>query len=623
MRRRGLGRSVGCGALALVVTLIGAVPAGGQEGGDAGGDGDVTASDPGAERQASLVAVEDRRLIEVRTVTSLARWSGDVLDAPYRLGTTAGLTLVLTARSEPYTIEDLLELAPQTFLRMSDGSFLLAEHVIVVPGATLQLSRPGGLVLRLASGVDGFATIVSTGGVLQILGEDSDPVQIASWDVAAGTPDVEVVDGRAYVRAVGGQFVARHVEFTDLGFWSGRTGGLALTGTDRPDTGAIETVDRPDDQSAGVLDGVTIQPAGPLTAGQDGHRLGYDVPASNYVSVSLDHVTVQGNAFGLFVSGANGLEIVDAVFTGNLLGGVVLHRYVTNGTIARTTSSDNGGDGFTIARATSSITITEATAEGNAENGFRLDGRALAETPSAVGASLRSYGNNSVSNSTASGNGRFGIVVNGGINIGLQNNRIEGHDMGIWVSGPAERISVVGNTVSGSDRHGIAIVDGVADATATGNVVDGASTGVYVRDSAADVTGNTITGARSHGVAFVGDADGSVASFNVLAGQGASALDLGRSHGDVDSTTNNTDGWDDTTGWARILGKLLQPMTALWVVLSALLVVSAIRGRRGDRTIEHPYARQASHYEELPPVPIIDLTGRRELELAGQQGRSA
>jgi parallel beta-helix repeat protein len=614
--RRGVARAAASAAIAALVTLVGAPAVHAQEGGDV-----VDPDD--AQMQASLLAVEDRRIIEIRTVTSLARWQGEAWNTPYRLGMPTGFTLVLTPRSAPYTIDDLLELGPQTFLRMNDGSFLLTEHLIVVPGATLQLSRPGGLDLRLASGPDGFATIVSLGGTIEVIGEDSAPVRIGGWDVAAGAPDDELTDGRAYLRAIGGRFVARYVELSDLGFWSGRTGGLALTGTDRPDSGAIVAASPAGEAGAPtLLDDVTVQPAGPLEAGQDAYAFGLTVPENNWVSTSIQHLSATRNAFGLFVSGANGVEVVDSSFSDNQLGGVVLHRYVTNGSITRTTSSSNGGNGFTLARATTGIVISESTADGNAGSGFRLDGRPLAEEPSAVGASLRSYGNNSLSNSTATDNGRFGIEVVGGFNIGVQNNRVDGHDMGIWVSGPSERIAVVGNTVVDSDRHGLALVDGVTDATVTGNVVDGSSTGIYLRDSAGMVNGNTVADARSHGVSFVGGVDGSEASYNVLAGSGSSALDTRRSHGDIASTTNNTDGWHDTTGWVVIFKKLLQPMTALWSALAVLIVVSAIRGRRGDRPIEHPYARQAATFDALPASPplVIDLDARPALQLAGREG---
>ena len=48
-------------------------------------------------------------------------------------------------------------------------------------------------------------------------------------------------------------------------------------------------------------------------------------------------VKVDHNAFGLFVSGANGVQVSDSSFSDNQVNGVVLHRYVTNGAITRTT----------------------------------------------------------------------------------------------------------------------------------------------------------------------------------------------------------------------------------------------------------------------------------------------
>jgi parallel beta-helix repeat protein len=564
-----------------------------------------------AEMQASTLAAEDRRLIEIRTVTSLARWQGQNWKTPYRLGTPTGYTLVLTPRSEPYTVEDLLTLAPQTFLRMSDGGYLLGENIVVMARATLRLSTPGGLTLRLASGSDGFATIVSLGGELIFEGEEAAPVQITSWDVATGAVDELTTDGRAYIRAIGGQFEAAYVHASHLGFWSGRTGGIALTGTDRPNTGAI-TSGGADGASGGapsVLDGVTWQPAGEIPA-EPGLGFDFDAPELDYVSVAMQDVTVESNAFGLFVSGANGVQVSDSTFTHNLLGGVVFHRYVTNGVIARSTSNANVGDGFSLARATTGITISESTAIANTGSGFSLDGRALAAGPSAVGASLRSYGNNSVRGSTATDNGDYGVDVRGGFNIGVENNVIRGHDMGIVVNGPAEKVSVTGNTVSDSDRHGVALVNGVTGSTVTGNVVDGSSTGVYLRDSSAQVKGNTVEDARSHGVSLVGDVDGTDVSYNVLAGSGQSAFDANRSDGPVSSASNNTDGWHDTSPWYLWFKKLLQPMSALWSVLLALVIISAVRSRRANGVIEHPYAHQMSHQGHLPvPSPVtIDLT---------------
>ena len=563
-------------------------------------------------------------------MSSLARWQGKNWKTPYRLSTGTGYTLVLTPSSVPYTLSDLLKLAPQTFLRMSDGSFLLTENVVVAARATLDLSAPGGLTLRLASGPNGFATIVSFGGQIVLSGEQNAPLTVTSWDVGKAAPDLQTVDGRAYVRAIGGQFDAKFVHFKDLGFWSGRTGGLSLTGQDRPNTGAIESLGqtrKPDDGVPSLLDDVSKQPAGPLEKGT-APTLKYTVPALDYVSTRIADTTIDGDAFGLFVSGADGVQIDRSTIRNSSIAGVVLHRYVTNGAISKTVSEHNVGDGFALDRATTGITINESTARSNSGSGFSLSGRALAEGPSAAGAPLTTYGNSSISNSVSTGNGHYGIEVIGGFKMGLQNNRVSDNDMGIVVTGPASDISVTGNTVRDVNRHGIALLDGVTGATVTGNVVDDARTGIYLRESTADVRGNTVQGAGSHGLSLVGQVSGTQVQYNVLAGTGPSALDTDRSSGDVERTGNQVSGWHDTTPWYFVFKKLLHPMTALWTLIALLVVTSAVRGRGRAREIEHPYAHQQivlrQHYLQLPKQdPAGDLNvpddaeGRHARENAG------
>ena len=301
----------------------------------------------------------------------------------------------------------------------------------------------------------------------------------------------------------------------------------------------------------------------------------------------------------------NGVQVADSSFSTNQLGGVVFHRYVTNGVISRTSSSYNVGDGFTLARATTGIAISESTAIDNSGSGFRLDGRPLAEgrPPSVL---APQYGNNSVSNSTAYGNGEYGIEVLGGVNIGILNNTIDGS--GVVVQGPASRISINGNTVSDGGDHGVALLDGVKTSKVTGNVVEGSSTGVFVRDSTAEVEHNTVAGAGSHGVSLIGSVGGSVLAFNRLSGTGASALDTARSDGDISRSSNNTAGWSDTTPFDAFK-LLLHPMNALWAVLILVLAVTAIQHRRYRGKISHPYANQLAHAQHMAlPEATIDIT---------------
>jgi tRNA A37 threonylcarbamoyladenosine synthetase subunit TsaC/SUA5/YrdC len=91
------------------------------------------------ETEASLVAAEDKRLIQVRTVASIARWTGANTSIPYRVASSTGYTLVLPARSKEYTIDDLLTLAPKTFVRQPDHSYLLSENIVIDAGGTLTM----------------------------------------------------------------------------------------------------------------------------------------------------------------------------------------------------------------------------------------------------------------------------------------------------------------------------------------------------------------------------------------------------------------------------------------------------------------------------------------------------
>jgi parallel beta-helix repeat protein len=593
-------------------------------------DRDPYGGDPEAE--AAYVAAEDDRLVEVRTVDSLAAWSEHPLDAPYRLATGSAYTLVLTARRDVYTVEDLLALAPQTFVRQPDGAYLLSEHLVIQSGATLNLTGTGGLRLLLASDADGFVSIVNSGGRLNVTGTTGAPVQISSFDRSAKGPDERTSDGRAYIRSIGGQVYITHAEISDLGFWSGRTGGLSLTGTDRPNSGSLDELgetlelgkqaereraaiaaEQPVEPPEQGLDGngrstlSEVLPAGPLPV----PLVDVANPQYSYVSASIAETTVTGNAFGIFVSGANGLDIRRSAFDHSLVDGLVMHRYVVNAVVEETSASDNGGDGMVLARATTGIVLSEVVADDNARNGISVSGMPLANGPSATGITVGSYGNNTVANSRVSDNGRYGVEVVGGINIGVLANDVAGNEMGVVVREGADKVSVVGNRVQESIRQGVALRDGVRRATVSGNIVSGGDTGIYVRDSDVDVKGNTLNDSKLHAVSLVGDVSGTMLVLNTISGRGASAIDAERaSNVDRDGWDNNLSGWEDTTPFFVTLKRFLQPLTLMWIVLAALLVFTAVRGSRARRNKAHPYAHTA-------PVSDGRTRSRAELEAAG------
>lgn len=567
-----------------------------------------------SENEAALVAAEDHRLDQVRAVVAVAALKGKRWTQPYRLDTGSGYTLVLTQRRQPYGVADLIRLAPQTFVRRHDGSYLLTENIYVDAGAKLDLSSPGGLHLLLASDNKGFVSIISFGGRLTLSGTPQAPMRIGSWDTRKDKPDTDVRDGRAYVRAVGGQFTMSYARVNDLGFWSGRTGGISLTGTDRPDTSNIDGPDptasgREDDEDGGGdggdgksgksdedgqlrSGGVAAEPAGPLSTPDSR----FSVPTLSYVSAEITDSVITGNLFGLFVSGSIGVTISRTQVRNSLEDGILMHRGVVNAVIDRTVSQDNGGDGFVLSRATEEVRVTGSKALRNAGNGFTLSGRPLADGPSASGEPTSTYGSNSVSDGVAKGNGRYGVEIDGGTDVGVQNNDIDGGDMGIVARSGATKVSITGNHLTGQKRQGISVRDGVSEATVTGNIVEGADTGVYVRDSQVEVRGNTIQDVTDHGISLVGDVAKSTVSYNVIAGVGPSAVDTGRGHGHLTVKKNQTFAWHDTSAFWTKFKHYASPMTMLWSVLLLVILFSALLGARrssrwGHRAIgTHPYA---------------------------------
>lgn len=614
------------GALLLAVpAAAGAAP---TDGAKPGNDQRITQAD--SENEAALVAAEDHRLDQVRAVVAVAALKGKRWTQPYRLDTGSGYTLVLTQRSTPYGVADLIRLAPQTFVRRHDGSYLLTENIYVDTGAKLDLSSPGGLHLLLASDNRGFVSIVSFGGRLTLRGTPQAPMRIGSFDTRTDKPDTDVRDGRAYVRAVGGQFTMTYARVDDLGFWSGRTGGVSLTGTDRPDTSNIEGPDPTAGKSHGTdgssgadgstddsgqlrNGGVAAEPAGPLTTPDSR----FAVPTLSYVSAEITDSVISGNLYGLFVSGSTGVTISRTLVRDSLESGVVMHRGVVNAVIDRTVSQDNGGDGFVLSRATEEVRVTGSKALSNAGNGFTLSGRPLADGPSASGEPTSSYGSNSVSDGVAKGNGRYGVEIFGGSDVGVQNNEVDGGDMGIVARADATKVSITGNHLSGQKRQGISVRDGVSAATVTGNIVEGADTGVYVRDSQVEVRGNTVQDVTNHGISLVGDVAKSTVSYNVVAGVGPSAVDTGRAHGRLTVKKNQTFAWHDTSAFWVKFRHYATPMTLLWLFLLLLILISALLGARrssrwGHRVIgTHPYADKVPLPSAVTEVTLVHARSPR------------
>ncbi|WP_166279775.1 right-handed parallel beta-helix repeat-containing protein [Motilibacter deserti] len=606
----------GCALLPL--TLLGSVALGGAAAGTASAadakpwDAAPPATYQGdADHEAALVEAEEERILAVRKKVSLIRWQDQ---DTYRAGKPKldepnDNTVILIPKTNraAYTVNDLLAVGILT--KQADGGLLLENNLFLPPKSTLSLGGASGPI-RMRSGADGtFVSIVSIGGALDLSGTEQKPLVVQSWDPQANEPDTLTNDGRAYIRAIGGEVMVRHADFSDLGFWSGSTAGVALTGTDR--SNSIDPTR--------IASGEPAKPSGKTerNAARDARRQEQaqnDVLAKNgitdlnvlddpefatdedtFVSGEVSDSTFTGNAFGLFVSGAKSLNITDTVIQRSLVDGLVLHRYVSSGSIERMTSKLNGGTGFTLARAAQHINIQDSIAEANRGDGFYLSGEALADGPSVTGAQTKPWGSNTVANSYSRNNAHNGIEVVGGVNLDVNNNEITGNDMGIVVRSAASKVSVTANRLVDNARHAVSVRDGVTDATVSGNAISGGTTGIYVRGSVAEVLGNTVKDADGHGVSFVGAVAGSSITNNFLAGEGSSALDDHRSSGKVEVSDNVTSSWVDTSSiWVK-LKSWIHPMTLIWLFIAFLILFTAARGRRARGVMGAPYSAQLPH----------------------------
>lgn len=570
-------------------------------------DGSNYAGDPSNE--SALVASEDQRLVQVRTQASVARWTGASLNVPYRVATGTGYTLVLTARARHYTVDDLLSLAPKTFVRQPDGSYLLSENIVIETGATLTLSSSTLLTVRMFSSAQKFVSIVNYGGRLNISGGATTPVKITSWDVDHSRPRQITDNGRAYIRSIGGTVAIEHASFESLGFWSGRTGGLSMTGSDRPITGAIGSAAA---ALAKLLPKVAEDPAAepvpgavlpsdfiPAPEGQN------SLTQFSYVTASVVNTDIKDNVYGLFLANAVGVSVHNVTAERSRMDGFVLHRNVSNATIVDSTARHSAVDGFRLSRSIRSVRLDTDKAEYNGRDGIYVDGRPLATGPSATGTSISSFGNDVVViNSTMTGNRHYGLQIRGGRDTTVRSNTISDSAMGIVVQDAAAGVTVDDNDLSNLATHAIALRDGVTGGKITNNTVSDSVVGVYLRDAAADVASNRLTDISNHGVSALGAAEISVTS-NIVSGSGPSAVDLKRA-GNATASNNTTTEWTVTKPFWQRVASFFQPLTILWTVLGLILVFTALRGRRLKRTIRHPYAEQApmSTFTDLDPLQV-------------------
>ncbi|MDX2377862.1 right-handed parallel beta-helix repeat-containing protein [Microbacterium sp. LRZ72] len=350
-------------------------------------------------------------------------------------------TLVLGSRPAAYTFADLIKAGAVEEAR--SNTFVLSLAVIVRSGATLRIDQPG-VTLQMTSTPEGFTSIVAWGGDLVLAGAPDSPLVLQSWSEEAGATDIQTDDGRTYVLARDGSLTATDTTFRDLGFWSGRTGGVAAVATE--DGAATATLTR---------------------TTHTGLHLGAFL--SRTQTAALEAVTVTDSL-------TDGILITDDSRAVSVTGGSVV---------------GSAGTGIAVRRESTAIEVSGTSVTGSGGWGIEVDGNALADGPNPQGYGTRHSEGLVIDGAKTSGNGQGGIRVLSMDAAEIFGSTVAEDGTALALIGPAEGVAVTENTLTG--RTGVMLDD--VDAVVTANTITGDGHAVVVAGSAnVTATDNALSG---------------------------------------------------------------------------------------------------------------------------------
>jgi hypothetical protein len=501
-----------------------------------------------AAREAVAVSAEDSR-IRIMLHDAAHIYQPEVIPTRGALP-----TLVLTAGQGSYTASDLVEYG--ALVMLPNDAALLLDNVFVSTNASLTLGGPTLRTLYLDNGSGGFATIVAWDGSLSFSGTSSRPMTIIGWDRAVDAPAADLGNGRSYIREVGGKMTLSDVRASWLGFWSGRTGGVAWTGlTGSPSTG-----------------GATSS-------------------------------TFTDNTYGAFVSRGSGLTFRDDLFEFNELDGLHIHRFSVNSSVISSSASRNGGNGFIVSPATQNTLLEGDVSEHNADDGYFINGRPLATGASASGGSVAPGAGTAIENSAALDNGEIGILIEGGTGTVIKGDQVCASVTAIAVRNGVTDAVLTGNDIRCDPRSGFSIGPDTPGIMISGNTVVGPRTGFLISDSGpVELDNNHVTGAAVFGVSARGLSSAVTGVGNVISGTGFRAIDA-RADASMPALSSTDDaGWAyhaRVTVWSYLR---FHPLAALWLSI-AILLLSAWTWSHRRRLPAHPYPASTRWRGSSPYAP--------------------
>lgn len=363
-------------------------------------------------------------------------------------------TIVLAARSAPYTLSELRHQLPAAF--KSVGSALLLRASIEVPqGSRLEVESATTPNLLLTSSPNGFASITSHGGVIAITGTPKQRVRIASWNEPRQTPDTDVSDGRSFITTFGGRMNIKYADISGLGFNLGVTSGVAWRGQ------AL--------QAGGVVS-----------------------PARGNVEHSIFH----NNWFGAFTWEARGMQWTGNTFADNMAYGFDPHDFSSGFSVVHNVARGNGRHGFIFSRGCNGNLLDSNVSYNNRGHGFMIDdGRS--ENSEARSAGMSPSNDNVISNNRAYDNDGSGVEIEGGSGNLVRGNSLERNHVGVRLKNGASA-SVVSNHIRDNRLYGVHVLAGSGNVRVEKNHIVGGYASVAVGEPhQTTIIGNVEEGAAS------------------------------------------------------------------------------------------------------------------------------
>lgn len=491
---------------------------------------DATDAPAAPKTPAELVAAEDARLTAVAALTPgdpalLDQWNTVVL-APKN------------GQQWGYTVADLEALGA---VRVDDDRTLtLVRNVVVRRGAELDFY--GGGTVRMLSSAEGTTSVVVWGGILGVFGGENDPLTFTSWDEAAAAPDRDESDGRAYIRARDGVLAIGHAELRDLGYWSGRTGGLAVTGTG-------------DDRA----------------------------------SAAIVSTKITGLHYGVFFSDTTEAGIQDTTIEDSRLTGVEVTNGASDTTIERTTISGSGGDGVSVSRQSTGTKITDTTVDGSAGWGIRVDGSALADGPTSGGYGLTPAKGFTLTGSHVRNSREGGVRVISTDATEVRATDVDETRTAVLIEGPSTGLIVADADLTSSELRGLDITGRITGATVSDSRIAGRRIALELAGAAVVVRDNDMRVTSGFAVELAEEARADITG-NTFHGVGQDAVASWSGSRTMQADNDQTD-W--TFQWAWVGWMNEHPMMWLWALVLLIPAIGAPVLWRRRR--EHQKLRQLLH----------------------------